>query len=649
MFPIGNNYANGTPSYTNNVQYWQYPDATACVPYAHSYCQTVQYLTKGSLSDDFHTYSLYWSPNKLTFFFDGREVRTVTDPKLTSLQNPMHIIAMLAMDGYGHLNEEDAYESSHIGYKKMDVDWIRVLKPLSGDTPNDYSSTPYKTSQEWIHDKVRGLNTTTDIAPTYRSIAYNTNTNTQAFYIDANSKLQLAYRSSPTATKWLEGTFTYPYNSSLPNGQPGDDLVKSDVVYNAFEDIIVYRGRDLKLQFFKNQSGSWQHGWIDNDPNSLLSKVSNTPGSIVINPSDGSIYFKTTQNVIRRYYKNAGVWTYDPVITTAYSNADKVLGDLCMGSGGQLYYKNNSGILKSLYPCSGGYCLSTIDVTGAYPAMIFPGCIGVATTGLNSQTPGDFIFYIGADQQIHQYYGNATAYGVPPTSWTHSATTALATDALAYGDIAVGNRLNVYYLGNDGRIQQLYQQNNSPTWNHRWIDDYFNTKNYLSYSANNATSGSSNLYLAGGAVFYRTGVEEATTPTVFVPAPDLNKLGYFSIRGGEVLNPNCASSCTNSALPYYLQNRGTGTSQALATESSSTVQGFEVFPVPAKSDIKITYRSTNPTQVIPYLVSDLFGKAYLKGNCKSGSTISIESLAPGSYILSARIGDKTYHKKLVKE
>jgi beta-glucanase (GH16 family) len=93
------------------------------------------------ISEEFHTYSLYWEEGLAMFFVDGRLVDGWKDERVASV--PMHVILCLAVGGqwpetYGPVDDAGLPDS-------MDVDWVRVYRgKLDPAFPvPDFDNFPY--------------------------------------------------------------------------------------------------------------------------------------------------------------------------------------------------------------------------------------------------------------------------------------------------------------------------------------------------------------------------------------------------------------------------------------------------------------------------------------------------------------------------
>ena len=97
----------------------------------------------GTLVDDmsagFHTYGVDWEADKITWYFDGKQVYQVDTP--ADMHKPMYVMANLAVGGNwpGSPNASTAFPA------KMEVDYIRAWSGdpyANGTTPTSAASSP---------------------------------------------------------------------------------------------------------------------------------------------------------------------------------------------------------------------------------------------------------------------------------------------------------------------------------------------------------------------------------------------------------------------------------------------------------------------------------------------------------------------------
>jgi beta-glucanase (GH16 family) len=59
----------------------------------------------GMMENSYNTYGVLWDPNFITFYFDGQEVWQTPTPTTPEYQQPMMILADLALGGGGRLTK----------------------------------------------------------------------------------------------------------------------------------------------------------------------------------------------------------------------------------------------------------------------------------------------------------------------------------------------------------------------------------------------------------------------------------------------------------------------------------------------------------------------------------------------------------------
>ncbi|RZJ88495.1 MAG: glycosyl hydrolase family protein, partial [Hymenobacter sp.] len=99
-----------------------------------------------TLSDDFHTYTVVWTPKLVTFFFDGYELRSVPrSVVVTRLGYPLLMFTLQMQPWAGAEPTPDPNECA-----QMYIDWVRILKPRpDGRGQRNYNVAPstYKTRE----------------------------------------------------------------------------------------------------------------------------------------------------------------------------------------------------------------------------------------------------------------------------------------------------------------------------------------------------------------------------------------------------------------------------------------------------------------------------------------------------------------------
>ncbi|PJJ60854.1 T9SS type A sorting domain-containing protein [Hymenobacter chitinivorans] len=567
------------------------------------------------LSDGFHKYTVVWTPNEVTFFLDGREIRTVPKSVVTTVGhdktgNNFFNDIIIALQMWAWSGEDDA---------EMQVDYVRVLKPKNASGVIDYSLATigsYKTANEFInHDvSVTGIEPNTQARPGIAnlnsapaSIAVNPGNANQVFYRGTDNKL---YVSARTGNTWNV--------SQLPSVTNGDVL--GDVTYLPGLNYVVYKGSNNTVQAYY-YDGSWQHIWITT---TSAPAVSTTAGSIGVRTSDNCIVYVGADNQLHYCYANGAVsnpWQVSTITNTeggfAYVN-----GNLTIEQGsGSIFYRGADNRIQYYYRWNGTYYHAFVDANWSTTAYTISG--EPKSMAINGST----VYYIGQeDNAVHQFaYNNATS------GWDHSffpASTGNVQAQKAHGGLDVSSDgLRVTYLGYDGRIQGFYQDANG--WNHTWLDGYWNTGEFLSFD--NTMAGHSSLISTGNLTAYYCGRDNHLRYFTWEPCQRLDSYDDWDIEGNDI------TLHRNAKAP-------------LATESATgPAQQLTVAPNPTTGRVEVSVPTALGAAPVPYTLTNLLGATVQQGTLSAEhATIDLTACKAGVYLLQTQSGKQTYRTKIVK-
>lgn len=603
---------------SNNVHNWD-------IPYGSSHLQCMYDLHKkgDALWEDFHKYTVVWTPNKITFFFDGRETRTVPASMLPTGPNPSQLIISLQTNGWTW-NHDQAPDF-------MDIDYVRIYKPCiqMGNgckpttylTPADYEIS-FKTNNEWInHTLYDPTGSLKSVNEDYGSIA-----------ID---------RSSPTNDVYYRGTDDNIYKGSRidndhwtntmisETGVPRYD-VKGDVVYNATHQIIVYKDKDDYIRYlYESTPGVFYSAHFDLSLSPVY-KVSETPGSIKVAGDGDIIYVGKIDNKIHRLQFSSSIWIHS-VIGNYPTPGQLVKGDIQVGNDiYELYYKGMDNKLQGIWYNSGIFNCVYIDINPGigFPINDKPGSMVLS----NHQ-----ILYRGTDDKLHRFYWDVT--------WLHQAIPhfdPMGKD-LIFGNVCSNDSDGIVYTGKDGRMQSFYTDMFG-NWYHVWIDDYFNTPDYLSYdptvtataSSNTVWDGSRIYYAAKNKVFMNFTFEPCERiicdPSTVVPG-DYNKK----------LPPQ------DSSLAIAATSNSHDRMSAGYASSRPTVI---ISPNPSTGNITITNSKNQEDHKAQVILVNMFGAQVYSEVIKfnKGKSYLRLNLSPGLYLLQIKneLGDMYQEKIIIK-
>lgn len=449
------------------------------------------------LADVFHTYTGVWTPNKITYFFDGREICSFTGDIVEGLQDygaacwSNSIIVSLQMAMWS--NESIA---------NWDIEYIKVFKPKD----LDYLLS-FKTSNEYMHHDVFDelLTAPTNVSPAANSIEPNPFNSDEVFYRGTNNYI---YNASLISNVWQIKRLEF--NDGPPS------LAAGDIRFLPMHDKLVYVGADNRINLFGRSNVEpcgFYHDYISSGGKDESDKVFNSPGALQTAPN-GDIFFRGVDNKMHRYYYGDGVWNQE-LLNHPNNSATLVKGDIVVDPTTlNVFYRGFDNRLQSFWKNDTSYQHAWIDnnwSTTAYTIKDQQGSI-IFAPALNG------IAYIGADNKIHLYYWDG--------SWAHALLPhSYQTEEFAESSIAWDNTTqSIYYSGADERIQFFRKW--GLTWIHGWVDDYWNTNDYLSFvDVSTSTSGAS----------IKNGFD-GLYKSIFYNAKN-GHLSYFKYEPCEILNP----------------------------------------------------------------------------------------------------------------
>lgn len=569
--------------------------------------QWMNKLNWDDLADNFHTYTGVWTPNKITFFFDGREICTFTGDVVESLQNyggwcqANSIIVSMQMPGW-----------SNVSTCNLDIDYIKVYKPIS----NDYSVS-YKSSNENMHHDVFAniTPTPTTVSSYANSIAINPNNGNEVFYRGSNNYIFSAYR---TGNSWQVKRLEF-------NDGGGPSLAAGDIRYLPIHDKILYVGSNQRINVFGRSNiepCGFYHWYLRNDWwIGDYDKVYPQAGALQTAPN-GDIFFKGIDSKMHRYYFAGGVWNhqiFNHPNTASYIDGDIVIDPNTLN----VFYRGADNRLQTFWKDgAGNYNHAWVDAnwnTTAYTIKNLPGSM-VYVPALNG------ILYIGADNKIQLYNWNTTwyhswipySYGNPNLGYVNGD--------YAKSSIEWDNSLQrIYYAGYDGRIQTFGKSGSS--WWHSWVNDYWNTDEYSSFNSGQNYYYSASLKLGS----------DGSNPGIFYTRKD-SHLAYFKYEPCEVLNPT-NGGWRNLNKPLNENNTNIDTNQF----------GIEIFPNPVHD--WLTIREVNLTNNLKTVrIYDIAGNLMININSEEQIfKINVRNLRAGIYIIEINDGRNITHQKIIKQ
>ena len=581
-------------------------------------CQKIyNNFSNKNVSTEFHIFSCVWTPTKVTFFLDNREIRTIDSSLIKTYPFNCNIICGLQM--WPWFSEDTS----------MDIDYIRVYRPKNGNY-----LLSYKSNSDFMHTNVNEnpikiIPIPAKVSSFQSSITSNPNNSNEIFY--RGSTDNRIYKSELSKGIWSTTIVPFNYNAAIPNSLVNGN---GNVVYNPVHNYILYAGKDNRIQYFTNAQSNNSHWFIDDNFNSKLNLISNEQGAMDV-MVDGSIAYRGVDDKIHIFTFNIKKQKWEPLLInhrygycSGLPDADYVDGDVVVEkSTNNIIYRGRDGRMQVFYQIIPSvYEHAWID--GNFNSTGFP----------VSKNPGSIIstdngfFYRGTDDKLHRYYWNGTAMVHQIASnYTYGNCAGLPDADYIKGNLSYIKQFNfVLYIGRDGRIQrfQIPSGDISSQWSHYWIDDYWNTFDFLSFGSTAPIINFGSLVTStDGKMIYNNSITDND-----------GNLAYFKFEPCEILNPACSTTkvhIRDANLP-------------ITDNTDSAINELQIYPNPIENEIKFTH---NPNiKLNRYVLLTLEGKEVSSGDIDEiTNTIDLDNLNPGIYIIRFFDGLVWYSSKVVKQ
>ena len=581
------------------------------------------------ISDNFHTWTCVWTSNlpgqpntgQVTIFFDNRELKTMT-ANVQPTYNQLNTL-MAGLQMWPWCNDEEVH---------MDIDYIRVYKPVG----NDYS-LPYKTTEEYrfakvLEEKIEENIGNSAVSLNHKSVAYDQNSNTIYHVKDKSSTDHgWIFESYINNGNWETKRINLNYNVSHSNWKSSGELV-----YNPVHNMILYRGWDDRIQYFKKlPNGQYQQWWIDEDWGNPTTRISGTHGSMAID-ADGNIGYKGMDNKMHRFYYDwqQAKWKHQFLNHPSNSWTD-VKGDVVIEKvTGNILYKGKDNRVQAFYTTGiNTFAHAWLDGNFSNPATQVHKEPSSMVSTINNG-----IFYKGAqDNKIHNLKWNGTAmvHSILPHNYGNCAGWPQADyvkNGLAYDNI----HDKLFYVGFEGRIQYFEKNNN--IWSHHWANNHFNNALYICPDLLNV-SGQSSLI-----------INENTDQLMF--ATRRKHLGIANWESCENLNPpnttdGLPTNGTNTIFHPLYKNAGSSNQTPIEKQQSASIN---LYPNPVTGILKVSIPSTvYKNDEVHYTISTIEGRVLInmKANVNEEIEINCEGLSKGVYFF--HVEENGYSAKFVKQ
>jgi len=383
------------------------------------------------LTDDFHTWTVVWTPSEISWFFDGKELKTTNLNLPGSTQSPTELCRWQKMDMI--INSGLCCPWSGINsFDDFIVDYVKVYKPSNlpnytggGSSSNftsyynntlvpSYNSTTYKSTEDWKLTKVMSnqyydYNVKSDLCIAqnggkyiykgdynllwntywwngqFYSVPYSWSQYVSGDITIANNGSMVFYRYGKKAKYLQGGTFRNVSNSNI---------AKSSLVIDESGLNLYFIDTGNKIRHCKRSSTS-SHSWT-------ITRLSpsNVNGKIIIDPNNSNIiYFRNTSNKLYQAQKNGSSWTVTLVSPVYDATSEFTLSP----DGSEIFYKNTSNRLYKLTDDNSGTWARSA-VLAKFPWTTSQTYVTNISSSLSISQSPDQIYYKGYDNRVWVIY-----------------------------------------------------------------------------------------------------------------------------------------------------------------------------------------------------------------------------------------------------
>lgn len=554
-------------------------------------------------SDDFHTYSLAWTPQRLTWFIDGYEIRSIDNgysKDYTFCPNKkMPIVASVHAQcwstGNWHSLPWNPWNSFYA--ESMIIDYIRVYRPINypANPGDDYVYPDFKTTHTYNNFDISNyVNAYPNILSSENGLAtYEDNNTTRVYFVDQNNTLMYVEGAKKNPPNWQ---FTVTNTSNVSSFS---NLTVDKLTGNVF-----YRGLDDEVWVYGNWGGAYA--------SSSLDVFNNYPNDV----KHGSSIICTSYPLIRIYYENINneltYYEYNPATNPQwikhYTGVMNINGKIAGRDNNGVYYRGTDNELWVYYYQNGANVNISMDMFNLYPDNVDD----------NIASSGNRVYYTDIAHNIWYYeFNSAISHWEKHQSIVSNAKGNIVTRSNTDGCFYIG-------IDNDVYTHHIFQQ----TWVYNKMNFLFSDKNAEGYLTANSENNERLFYIDKN-----------------------NHLRYFEWGTCEVLNP----PCNNFSTPINLglkqtnnENEDYSVLEPIQKIISSDYEILQLYPNPAKNIIHIDYKGDK--SVIALQIISAVGQTCLISDNLTNPFIDVSHLKNGLYFFRMTLNNGNYLvRQFVKE
>ena len=389
------------------------------------------------ITDEWHMFHMVWTPDKISYFFDGVEYRTET--RFNYWDCPLEIIFNLHTQNHANFDEADFI-----------IDYVKIYNKSSWDvTDNTTWDSDYM--EEYEVRATSGYQANSSIK------ALAAGEGNSLFFRDINNQMIYSYFANGDINNIITHNL-----GNIANGGPNSSWdVYGDVVVGENNQVF-YPGINGTLQnyYYKHSEGAgggWQHGFVGLTVEAdvgITTKVHLDCGSLDVAPlTEGGnrVFYRGQDNTMHYYFYDPGQasqsngWVHlnlhqEAGVTTLNS---MVSGNVVAANGNKVFYRGADGRIQSFGFDGTNWNHDVVDWSSNTKFLLSAACGSMDAVTLDGT---QHLFYRGQmDNRMHYFFWDPSHPDGFANGWVHKYMPYDHSMQLIDGPVQADSDGNVYY------------------------------------------------------------------------------------------------------------------------------------------------------------------------------------------------------------
>ncbi len=543
------------------------------------------------LREDFHTYAVEWTPYKVTYYFDGEEIRTMDYFVTNGCEQSYNFIASVRLLA-GDLTDQEIADIA-----PLQIDYVKVYQRIDDTKPGKINWNSQCVNQT-VHDVDSDLTL---------------NQNGKVFYRTADNKMRYLIPQSGNEDFY----YSDPVGENVNN-------VAGDITIDFNSGRVYYRGTDSKLWSFYWANSQWN--------NSLTHPNDNVHGDLAIN-SNGKVFYRKDNRIFYTFYSGGNWWNEKAI------GLNNILGEIVidMPTNKMYYVGTDNNVWVAQWAGESYWNKYRLTDSGNVDTNL-------SVTRIDNV---EHIYYAGLDKILHVLkkvgyleYTDERVYGTVYNPYTGNPTP--SSEKLVdnvKGNIVISEENHIFFQGTDANIWEVYNQ--ALTESNPNLQTVGNDGHIFYEQINQSPTNFGGCLISDGhnSMFYKSNNDKAFRLNYFCER--LEGSGWFCDTGEK--DP------INVGRARRDERKDANPRNELKTKVISSEE-YNIYPNPVNSLIFIEREEINASSECSVRLIDIQGRLVKEGTFFGKDTrlkMNCEDVMKGIYILQIESNNSVVNKKIV--